>query len=150
MVTNPHRLLATNPANLRILLQMTSNQITSWPPIDLHLVFSQLPPNCLLTSCSTSCRSTSLTCYWLLWIQIFMVEHFDLQISLPFDRPRLDFHCKEYNNPIVWLWYEFYEGSVESIQNYPKVYWGLHYPSKILFNEIITTKKNFDRENNRA
>jgi hypothetical protein len=58
MVTDPCRSLATNPTNLRILLQSTPSRITSRLPVDLHSVFSRSPHVRL----STSCWLTSSTC----------------------------------------------------------------------------------------
>jgi hypothetical protein len=43
MVTYPRRSLATNPTNIEILLQSTSNRITSRLPVDLHSIFNWLP-----------------------------------------------------------------------------------------------------------
>jgi hypothetical protein len=51
MVTYPCRSLATNAANIRIMLQLTPTRITSQLPINLDLVFSQSPHAHLSTSC---------------------------------------------------------------------------------------------------
>jgi hypothetical protein len=97
MVTDPCRSLATNPTNLRILLQSTPSRITSRLPVGLHSVFSQSPH----THLSTSCWLTSSTCCQFLYhVELPRPSTSTLpgRLTSTFDL-LFDLHCKEYNNP---------------------------------------------------
>jgi hypothetical protein len=116
MVTDPRRSLATNPMNLRILLQSTTKSDYHRLPVDLHSSSVGFhTPTCrpLVVDLFNFCRCLYHVNHLDLRLRLYPVEpprpstccrflrlhftwsnHLDLRLRLSVDPPRLDFHCK--------------------------------------------------------
>jgi hypothetical protein len=97
-ITNPCRSLATNPANLEILLQSTTKS-------DYQSAYIRSSVDCHTPACRplVSWPLRLVVDVFVLRLRL-VVDVVVLRLRLWVNPPWLDFHYKEYNNPTMWIW----------------------------------------------